>query len=394
MLLYPSQPIVTPPAPCRLSLTSCCWRLWACTRVSSSAALWGDLAISPQLLQREAPRASLAAWLRRRRGGLRRLRLSFGTGGGAAALGPLLAELEGRPSSPLQALELSSSQPIPDYLAQSLFQPLRSLGALTRLELRGGFLTELPSALSALSSSLAVLDLARNAGLGEGAPEHKLAPLGHLVSLTALDLSGCRLRAVPRCISALSALASLDLNTNSFGQEAEGGAGLGHEARALEPLGQSTGLTRLCLRWTGISTVPPQLSALRRLADLDISRNMLLGGEQGAGNGATSLRPLAYLAGSLTHLDLSYAGLRGLPPQLPRLRALVVLGLSGNLGLGESAAAADGDDGGGGTGGAAAFQALRALPALTRLDLCRCNMPQGLFNLLASLSASGVCVKF
>lgn len=99
------------------------------------------------------------------------------------------------------------------------------------------------------------------------------------------------------------------------------------------------------------------------------------------GGGEGALRPLRQLEGALTALDLSYCGLGALPAELPCLRNLAELSLGGNLGLG-------------GSGGVEAFHPLADLPALTRLDLTRCNMTVGVFDLLVAMAARGVCVKF
>jgi Leucine-rich repeat (LRR) protein len=326
--------------------------------VLASTGLWGDLAVKQAQLAPPQQRASLAAWLSRRRAACRRLRLSLGAAG-AEALG-LLGCPEG---GCLRALELSSHQLVED--GEAGFQALRHMGSLTRLELRGGLLATLPSHLSCLRA-LAMLDLSRNRHLGEAPPELTLWPLQHLLGLTALDLSSCGIKRLPAYLSSLRGLAALDLNTAGVGGE-------GAEA-ALQPLRHLMALTSLNLRWCGLTALPSHLSALTNLAVLDASRNMQLGS-----GGEAATQPLQQLT-AVTALDLSYCGLEALPPQLPALRRLAALGLSGNLKLGE--------------GGEAAWQPLRQLRALTRLDLTRCNVPQRLFDLLVAMSTAGVCVNF
>lgn len=84
----------------------------------------------------------------------------------------------------------------------------------------------------------------------------------------------------------------------------------------LEPLRSLTGLRRLPLRECRLAIVPPQLSVLRQLEELDFSGNTLR--DPLADN---ICGPLAQLV-SLTRLQLSRCALSALPPQLRSLKQL------------------------------------------------------------------------
>lgn len=118
------------------------------------------------------------------------------------------------------------------------------------------------------------------------------------------DLRRCSLCSVPPALSALRALQDLDLSFNCVGRGGEG---------ACQPLRHVTSLTRLALVACSLRALPAQLSALKGLQDLAVDRNEALG----AGRMGT-FAPLAALT-ALTRLGLRACLLNKLPQHVAAL---------------------------------------------------------------------------
>jgi Leucine-rich repeat (LRR) protein len=165
-----------------------------------------------------------------------------------------------------------------------------------------------------------------------------------------------------------SALAELHLCLPPGGQgrqcggAASAGTSTGIDA-SLELLQHVTALTCLSLPWAGLHSLPPALSALSNLRDLDVSFNAALGR-----GGVAALRPLRHLA-ALSRLDLSECRLPRLPAALSTLSLLRCLNLRSAV-LGRDSEAA---------------LPLQRLPQLTYLGLNNCSLAR----LPPALSALG-----
>lgn len=248
--------------------------LWAEPEVLSSSCLWGDIRLdvdgatltqgSQQQQQATKPTvcrvASLGAWLLRRQAALRRLRLC----GSRDSLAAVVCSLG---SCPLQDFELARRGHAP-YRGPghtSALVHVAGLTSLTRLSICRCGIRALPEELSALRL-LRVLELGGNPlSVGKGAGP--LGTLRHLSSLRRLDLSGCGVTQLPSCaqLSALQGLQELELNNNfGFGEEEGGGGASGGSLSVL------ASLSRLDLSFCGLRSLPPDLSALHALADLDL----------------------------------------------------------------------------------------------------------------------------
>ncbi len=133
--------------------------------------------------------------------------------------------------------------------------------------------------------------------------EGAFGPLRDLPALTWLNLGACGLAALPRQLSAVGALAALDLSHNKA---------LGHAGEAaFSPLTSLPRLTRLDMGSCALERLPAAASALRSLADLSLRGNRGIGAGKGSGGGA--LQALCHLT-ALTSLDASDCGLQvGLP---------------------------------------------------------------------------------
>lgn len=136
-------------------------------------------------------------------------------------------------------------------------------------------------------------------------------PLTCLTALTRLRLRDNRLDYVPRGLSAMRALAELDLGASEitlgglFGAVPRGDS-------TLQPLAQLSALTGLSLQALGstsrlLPAAPRHLTALTALQDLDLSRNALA-----QGKGAAPLQPLTALV-RLTCLPLADCPYRQIP---------------------------------------------------------------------------------
>ncbi|GAB4822975.1 hypothetical protein N2152v2_010021 [Parachlorella kessleri] len=227
-----------------------------------------------------------------------------------ARLGPVLVALEGSNLAALAALQslLADSNPSLGRHVSTAFAPLRALTRLTALQLSVYAPKRLPTLLAALSTSLASLELTGN---------------------LQVDIS-------------------------------------------LPGLERLTALTRLVLAECELPRLPPQVSALTRLAELQLAGSGL-SDEEGR---PAHLQLLSALP-ALTHLDLSSCSLRRPPAALSLLQRLRCLGLGGNFTL-RHIGEAQSD----------MWQPLAALTALTRLDLRRCrldSMPAPVHFLGASL---------
>ncbi|GAB4823364.1 hypothetical protein N2152v2_010410 [Parachlorella kessleri] len=190
-----------------------------------------------------------------------------------------------------------------------------------------------------------------------------LSPLSALRGLTLLEVRGYLLSQ-----DALGQMPALQELLLCLGAQSSGSFGL--PARPcpstwlmLQPL---TSLSRLDLCASGLTRVPPGLSACVRLADLHLGDNSDLGR---AGRMAAAFQPLAQL------MRLSRLNLRGMwnclgggvPREVSRLAALQDLDISDNEWMGISGAEA----------GVRALAPLRHLTALTRLDARRCRLSAG-----------------
>lgn len=195
-----------------------------------------------------------------------------------------------------------------------------------------------------------------------------LEPLAAATALTRLDLTMCRLERVPSQVSALRRLALLDLGENEA-------LGWGSD-EAFAPLEHAGSLTRLRLGYCGLRALPRQLGALSALRELDLSRNKPLGEGSEAG-----FAPLAALAGAgaLTRLELARCGLRGVPHALGMLGAcLADLDISHNSHLGED------------------LVPLQRLTALRRLDVTGCGLrgtPSPVEAATAAAGAAGLMIR-
>ncbi|KAI3434381.1 hypothetical protein D9Q98_002459 [Chlorella vulgaris] len=214
-----------------------------------------------------------------------------------------------------------------------------ALTALTRLELESvqgfevdseeddGLPCSLVSSLQPLNQlqqlSIVAVDMSGNA-------EEMLSPAA-LAGLLALRLNHCKLRQLPRALSALTRLTALDLSSNRIS--------------ALAPLAALQHLQSLDLRNCGLTAVPEQLSALKALTRLKLLHNVVESGWQ-------HLLPLV----RLQELDLGSCGLTAVPQQVSVLAALSRLNLSGNEQL------------------AGGWQHLVTLTQLQGLDLSWCGL--------------------
>eukprot|EP00887_Chlorella_sp_A99_P005092 scaffold25.g5092.t1 len=216
--------------------------------------------------------------------------------------GSVEAELGGEAS--LQELELTGQRLAPHQLEAALAHT-----QLTRLVLVQCALRDLPADLPACSALLE-LDVSDNPLLQAGAWASRVAVLPRLASLR---LAGCGLTALPSALAALGGrLRELDVSKN------EGLAGW-------EALAALTALERLAARrcgvadplaleWhaeaaarmahvmegpvpirPGMTALPPEVAALRRLRELDVSHNPMR---------CAVWRPLSVLT-ALSRLDLS-----------------------------------------------------------------------------------------
>ncbi|KAI3434389.1 hypothetical protein D9Q98_002467 [Chlorella vulgaris] len=155
----------------------------------------------------------------------------------------------------------------------------------------------------------------------------ELLSLPALAGLQALGLRGCKLKQLPRALSAVTQLTALNVSRNGI-----------LDAVQLASLHR---LQRLDLRSCQLTAVPDQLSTLADLTRLDLY------GNSGLQAGWQHLQPLL----QLQHLNLSWCSLPAVPEQLSALIALTCLDLSGNRHL------------------AAGWQHLQPLPQLQRLSL-------------------------
>ncbi len=226
-----------------MSLSSCCRALWSHPDLLASSALWGELELAPRQLALGTSRASLAAWLARRRDTAPRVRL---VGGPPPDLAVVLATLG--PAAMLVALELGDAAPATLLL-------LGRCTALTRLEAAGLGLDCVPHQVGSLAL-LVDLDLGSNDWLGKA---NRFQPLKRLAGLTRLNVAGCGLRAVPAELSSLGRLAELLLDSNLLGRAGDS---------AFAPLARLNELTRLGMAYCGLQSLPPQLSVMRSLLEL------------------------------------------------------------------------------------------------------------------------------
>lgn len=325
-----------PAAARRVSLASCCRALWLRPDVLASPMLWGEVEVEeldPGGRRERAQRklAALAAWLARRRPALRSL--SLDCGGIDCDAQELLCALCG---TGVRELSLGANPAVGEDRG-GMLQPLAQLTSLRSLALDSCSLLDLDPRLLQLTGLQSLL-LGSNP-LGEAAAEGGMPTLAGLTRLTLLDMQDCGLARLPRQLSALTALAALQLEQN---------VGLGAHPDAFEPLHHLSGLTFLDLRRCGLCCVPEQFSALGALRHLALVGNPSLGRDP-----QRSCRHLQHLT-CLQNLCLSYCGFSALPRELAALTALQGLKLSHNS-LGG--------------GGDATFEPLRPMTGITFLDL-------------------------
>ena len=175
-----------------MRLCCCCMALWASEEVRGSTVLWGDLDICLASAQHTQPRAAqltLAAWLGRRRAGLRRLRLRWAllSRAGAAVTAAALRQLAG---SPLRELQLAGVESSRDCDTEAALAHLSSLPALAALSVQRCSLWRPPGALAALAGTLSALSLRGNSFLGR-CDEAAWEPVAALCRLQTLDLGDC-----------------------------------------------------------------------------------------------------------------------------------------------------------------------------------------------------------
>lgn len=420
-----------PTLPCRLALASCCPALLCA--LSSSAAVAGSLWLT---VKSAAAEAGLAAWLRRRRGGLRTLHV-WGRHIGwltlhALAGAPSLTELHwgGRgvagPADvripALRSLALSFH-----HARLRLDRDCSHLSALRSLKLLATSSQRIVCQPSCrLPPALTSLHMVGGCGLPAGlcqglaveAQHLRELRLGELWSLpggasSLAVLAGLWAALLPCCVALAAsqprvqrprptarppAAPALHAWSADMPEAGECGAGL----VAVSAL---TRLTCLALEHVQLPRVPPQWAALRSLEALELSD--MAGGGLGNLSGLATLQHLT----ALTRLAVTGTGVAALPPELTSLQKLSYLDLSRNplasSGLGalsaltaltclrlEGSGASAGLDrlppelaaAGGcrdlrlrynpqlGAGGDAAFEPLSSLSCLTRLDLHACGL--------------------
>ncbi|GAB4822940.1 hypothetical protein N2152v2_009986 [Parachlorella kessleri] len=338
----------------RVAFISCCRRLWACLGVTNSSRLWG--VIEAELVRgKDADissyySVSLGHWLARHKAAVGRLSVQ-GYLDGANPAG-VLAALEG---GALAALELRRMDAVGANPAAAL-APLAHLTGLTELQLldcdvwrlppqlsaltalkmtalrlQCCGLRRLPQQLSALAASLQTLCVADNHGnFGGWVIGSMVCPLNSLSALTSLDMAFCRLPCIPPQLTAMGSLQQLQLLGNDMTSA---------QAQPWEPLRRLSRLTYLDLGDCHLACLPQQLSCLTALAELHLSFNPGLGrflGGHPTGAEASSWQPLLSLSASLTSLQLRGCKLAALPAGFSSLSALVSLDLSRNHGLGEA----------------------------------------------------------
>ncbi|GAB4822936.1 hypothetical protein N2152v2_009982 [Parachlorella kessleri] len=348
----------------RVALTFCCRRLWTRPDVTKSRRLWDVIeayATHSSVVNRPV---SLGHWLARRKAAVGRLIVrGYMDGTNPAAL---LAGLE---DGALASWELHEMDAIGTNPAGAL-APLAHLGGLTELKLQYCKVRRLPPQLSALTA-LKVLDIADRMEPDGAQAAAAFAPLAALTQLTALRLQHCGLCKLPRQLSALSAsLQFLDLASNwDLGDWVAG---------SMRPLNSLSALTSLDMTRCGLPCIPPQLSAMGSLQQLQLFGNDMTGARP------KSWEPLRRLT-CLTLLDLAECHIGYLPQQLACLTALAELILSYNSAMGDFLylGGPEGDE-------ESSWQPLLSLGAsLTCLRLSGCNIPE----LRAGFSGLSALVK-
>ena len=215
------------------------------------------------------------------------------------------------------------------------------LTSLTRLELALYWSPATAGSLQQLSSltGLQALQLMYMWGLPAGQAPPGGSPLDFLTPafsrLDNLALRGAGLDALPPAVTALRQLTDLDLSYSQFSVPG-----------CLEGLQQLSNLRWLILQAAGLEALPPAVTALRQLTHLDLSSNLLLA--PGCLEGLQQLSNLRWLS-------LCACSLARLPPQLAALSALGDLRMANNGALQVTAAELRG--------------MLEHMPGLTRLSL-------------------------
>ena len=199
---------------------------------------------------------------------------------------------------------------------------LGHLDTLTRLDLNGNQLTTLPEWLGHLTR-LTTLNL--NGNQLTRLPDS----LGYLTRLTTLNLNGNQLTRLPDSLGHLAHLTALDLSGNQLTELPVSLGRLkaltslylrGNQLATLpEAFQDLTLLTTLYLRGNALSALPEWLGRFARLVTLDLSGNQL-----------TDLPEALGHLPALTTLNLSGNQLTALPESLGKLTALATLNMSDN----------------------------------------------------------------
>ncbi|GAB4822618.1 hypothetical protein N2152v2_009664 [Parachlorella kessleri] len=334
-----------------IALTSCCKAIWQREDVLASTKLWGYLDLHARSCQNYTAVLSVAAWVSRHCRGLRKCELFI------SDYWPILKPFRPATLLPLTDALVDSSLttlrvhfPMEAVLREELAQLLPRLPTLPDLRIyamasRSGQL--LPDQLSVLCGlrALSIYDFEATIGLREnetlGKPTWQFLPC--LKALTAFRIGCCKLTALPPQLSALTRLARFSISWNYELDHGTDISNSSHEAWA--PLQRLTALTKLKLDNCDLRRLPGALASLGQLRKLGLGGNSQLGRVPGA------WEPLSALT-ALTTLQLSGCGIDRLPGQLSALCVLEELDISWNPEL---------------SWGRAAWEPVQALTALARL---------------------------
>ncbi|KAI3429609.1 hypothetical protein D9Q98_005695 [Chlorella vulgaris] len=287
-----------------------------CTSLRHASLAWFP-EVTVEMVPGKTDAASLAAWLQRYHAQLNLITLEGFSGDEPEWHSTTIAALPATVISSLTATEWLPA-------AGS------TLTALTKLSFRGRQHWHLQCQLVSFLRPLSWLRQLSLLTAEVGNTAEEVLALPGLQRLHALGLHECSLFAVPRALSQLTSLTSLNLSENPLSGTA--------------PLATLRHLKSLELSGCSLTAVPPQLSALSELTSLNLSENPL-----------SDTAPLATLY-RLKSLKTSNCSLTAVPQQLSALTALTRLSLSRNEQLYGS------------------WQYLLPLTQLQDLDLSRCRL--------------------